>query len=265
MKASALPQPVMARLVDFTDRCEALEVAAKLADADVDHLRHVLASKSNDVSAEQFSWAKNNFQRVYTECQTKRVKANTQAKLLSTVKGWIEKLPDNISLIMAMVSVNGIDLTKTRAELKEAREALRITRGNPPASKDIEARVQNYVRDLARAAVPVARGYAAGQTLQLTWPLNVYDGAGNTGLLALASADPDAVGALIMKAILKEQPLNQAELAERVADLDRRIDDLSYVVASLAEKAGAEYDDALLPAHILGVRVGEAETAQAAE
>jgi hypothetical protein len=127
-----------------------------------------------------------------------------------------------------------------------------------------EALTDEHVSGLARSAMPQVRGYAAGQALDVKWPGDPFDNNQNTGLLLLAAFDPNELGELIIKAIVKEQPLSQLEHGERVKTLTARITELSYVEAALVERNGGEHDPQTLPQCILGVRLEQTEAGEAA-
>jgi hypothetical protein len=82
-------------------------------------------------------------------------------------------------------------------------------------------------------------------------------------LLLFAAINPHELSKLIMKAIVREQPLSAVEHAERVKPLTSRITELSYFEAQLVEKNGGEHSVAAPPECILGVRSAFEENAAA--
>lgn len=263
MKPRQLPQGVLARWLDLEERVEALVREALAADAEVARLRMIMKSGVTATAAE-FAAARDGFQDVYADAQRKRARADAQSRLLATTKRWIEGLAPNTKLVLVHPAINGHDLAPVRAELGQLRADLAKLRGYPPASTDIEARVRGYVTALARQALPAVRGYAAGQALDVRWPGDSVDVNKNTGLLLLAALDPGELGELVIKSIMREQPLSALEHGQRVAELEAKVDGLSYALAALTEKAGGEFDVELSPQHVLGVRLGEAEAGDVA-
>ena len=130
-------------------------------------------------------------------------------------------------------------------------------KGFPPAAPDIEAKVRAYVTGLAKRALPQVRGYHAGGTLDVRWGGDVVDNNASLALLLFAALDPNEVGELVIKAIVKEQPLSALEHGQRVAELEGRIDSLSYQLAAMVERNGGEFDVELKPEHVLGVRLAD--------
>jgi len=175
-------------------------------------------------------------------------------------------------------SVKGVqlvveDLDAVRSELKGLREQLRQLQAFPPAAPDIAARVRGYVTTLANQALPMVRGYHAGGALEVRWPAsltcdrrngNGFDSERANPLLLMASLDPDELGEMIIRSVVAEQPLSAHEHAERCREITARIDALSYSEAALSEQAGIEFDPGLEPRHVLGVRLDEAESGEAA-
>jgi hypothetical protein len=263
--------------MDLSDRVEQLEADALKAEAEVARLRMLMATGSNSaVTAAEFRQARDSFHDTFADAQRRRARANAQGKLLTTVKLWIEALPANTRLVLVHAASNGASLESTRNELKELREELRTLQGYPPAAPDIESKVRAYVSELARAALPQVRNYAASQGgLDVRWPSSLdafrspNQSAGYVSdranvLLMFAALDPAELGELIIRAIVKEQPLSQLEHRERVEQLTSRITELSYIECALVERVNGEHSVDAAPMCILGVRIGETEAGEAA-
>jgi hypothetical protein len=263
MRPRQLPQGVLSRWLELDDRCAALQQEALDAEAEVGRLRMLMKSGVGNVTATQFEQARNSFEGVFSDAQRKRARADTQAKLLARTKAWIEAVPNGTQLAVVTPPINGADLTQVRAELKSLREQLKTLQSYPPASSDIEERIGDLVAGWARAARPEVRNYSQGQALAVLWGGDIYGPERGNAVGLFAALFPAELASLVMAAIVREQPLNAIAHAERRSALEHAIDEISYAVAALDDRAGAPPDPLMAAWHVLGVRIAVEEEAAA--
>jgi hypothetical protein len=274
MKPRQLPQPVLSRWLDLSERVEMLEQEALAAESEVARLRMLLKTgNANPDTLAEVKAAQASFDGVYGDAQIKRSRATAQGKLLATVKAWIEQLTPGARLTLVSAPLDGASLSQVRGELAALRSDLSKLRGTPPASLDIGKRIDALVAEWAEAARPMVRGFANGQALDVRWPMSVDANRQNgnnfhhneaNALLLFAALMPSELGELIFKAIQSAQPLSAYEHSERMLKLNARVNELSYLECALVERDGGEHSVEAAPHCILGVRVGETETGEAA-
>jgi hypothetical protein len=267
MKASALPQAVLAKLVDLDERTSELMTEATEAEARVARAREIVNGKDNNVTPEQFAHARDNFAITHTLATKMRERAEVQRKILAEAKKWIEGLPSDTRLLQVGPASSDLDVTALCAKLAGLRHELRQLVGQPPAAPATGAAIDKLVAGWAEAASPMVRGFHEGGTLDVRWPSSLtgcnrvngvgFDPESVNPLLMMAALFPNQLSGLILKAIEREQPLSVDEHAERVAALQTAIDEISYVTAMALDKADAPPDPLMCAWHWLGVRVAD--------
>jgi hypothetical protein len=265
MNWSALPQPVAARILELDGRVSALLHDAATAEAKVAYARNVIGGKI-EAPKDVFKSQQSGFDAIYADARQARERAETQRKLFASAKAWIAGLPANSQLLLVQPVAQDLDLSALRDELTRMRTELKQLQSVTVPADDIETRVHAYVTWLARQATPMVRGYGPGENLDVRWPggidANRRNGNGfstidGNALLFTAMLDPDGLKDQILKAIQATQPMGKLELEARRDTLTREIDELSYVVAELLDRAGEAPDPLMAPHHILGVRTKE--------
>jgi hypothetical protein len=173
-------------------------------------------------------------------------KLDTARGTLADAKAFLAGLPDDAVLEpVAPTKPNGYDLDTVQRRINDAEDEIKRLRAVPTLSSDIEARVCEYVRSLAR---PTVSGIAPGQQLRVTWPDDV--------IAILALLLPEQMVAALMKEIERQSntPMPLPQRKQRIAQLLAGIDVLQRQALALgADTAG------LPPALALGVRVTRRE------
>jgi hypothetical protein len=261
MRPRQMPQQVLSRFLDLSDKVEALEQEALKAESEVARLRSLLKSgNANPTTLEEANAAAANFDNVYADAQLRRSRASAQSRLLATVKAWIEGLPPNTRLTLVHAEIGTASLAQVRGELAALRSDLSKLRGNPPASLDIGRRIDDLVAEWARKATPEVRGFHNGGTLDVLWNGNRDE---CNGLTLMAALFPRELSEHIIGAVTRAQPLSAQQHSEKMLQLNETINRLSYVEAALVERGGGEHSIESAPWCLLGVRIERQENAAA--
>jgi len=83
--------------------------------------------------------------------------------IIQRCKAWLDRLPAGTKLEPVAVTADGHDLVGVRKRIKTANAELEALRRVPAPSKDIEARVRDYVGGLA----PKVRGVGIKERLSI--------------------------------------------------------------------------------------------------
>jgi hypothetical protein len=264
---------VLAKLVGLDQLAADFAASAQAAEVRLTHARDIVNGKNNAISAEEYEHERSNFDATLAAAKMARDYAESAHKVLAAVKAWLEALPPDSRLLMVQPAASDLDLAALRARLAGLRDELRRHNGTPPAASDVGQKVDAYVASLAARALPLVRGFAQGQSLQVTWPAGSdatrqngvgFSAANGNALLLFAALFPHELAELVVRAVNAEQPLSAHEHAARRAALEHAIDELSYVVAALNDQAGAPPDVLMAPWHVLGVRLDATESEGAA-
>jgi hypothetical protein len=179
------------------------------------------------------------------------------------LKGWLDRLPAGTKLEPVAITTDGHDLAGVRKHIKAANAELAALKRAPAPSEDIEARVRDYVGQLA----PTVRDIGPGERLSIIWPgaqtPSGYIAEHTCDPLALLAARfPDRMLALVMGEVarLANDPLPVAQRPARIAALERELDKLHRVEEALVADAIAagqpvQRSPSAPPATVLGVKV----------
>ena len=261
MRSTNLPQTVAVRLLDLDERVTDLISKADKADAAVERARAIIGNKV-EVGPEEFNKVRDGFPAIYAEAQAARQRADSERGILNGIRSWVANLPHETRLV-AVPTPADQDLGKLETKLQTMRAELGKLQHVVVPADDIAAKVTAYVHTLAAKAQPLLRGYGPGQQLDVRWPGgpdtnplngNGYSNIDGNGLMLAALLHPTALAAAIMHAVEATQPMPRKELEKRRAELPNQIDELSYTVAALRDKAGLPPDQNMSPWHYLGVR-----------
>jgi hypothetical protein len=264
MKLQQLSQPILVKLLDLDERVATWTQAADLAEDRLEHARLIVNGHDTSLSSDEYSKVRDSFNDMLNTARAARVKANTQQRVLSNVKVFVDRLPPNTRLLPVYSNGNGADLAAIRSEMTSLQQELRRLQGNPPPDPDIGRRVDDLVASWVRSAAPLVRGFATGQTLDVRWPTEgSADRTSGSGfasskanaLFMVAALFPAQLAELVLQTITTAQPLSQLEHAERIQLLTERIVELSYVEAAIIEKNGGEFHIETPPCCVLGVRL----------
>jgi hypothetical protein len=264
VRATELPQAILAKLVGLDQLAAEFTASAQAAEARLARARTVLNGKDNSVSTEEYERERANFDAVFAAAGQASGYAETARKVLVECRAWLAALPAGSKILQVQPAAADLDLASLQAQLTSLRDELRRHNGTPAVASDIAEKIDAHVRELAAKAAPQVRGFGPGQRLDVKWPGDAFDPNANTGLLLLAALFPSELSELVVQAVTRAQPLSQAEHAERRGELEHAIDELSYVVAALLERTDLPPDEKMAPWHHLGVRVAESDEEVAA-
>jgi hypothetical protein len=266
MRFTNLPQPIAVRLLDLDSRVANLVTEANRLESSVKVARDIVNGKI-EVEREEYMKARQGFDAALAQSKAARQRADNELGMLQDIKSWIETLPHNSRLMAVPPATNGNDLATLELQLQSLRQELATLQSITIPADDIGKKVKDYVRGLAAHAQPMLRGYGRGQNLDVYWPTgpdhNPRNGAGystidGNALSFFALLQPEALESVILRAVQSTLPMPKDKLEKRKAELPLEIDELSYTVAHLRDKADMPPDPAMSPHHYLGVRVKEA-------
>ena len=210
-----------------------------------------------------------------------RAAANTEQKVLSAAKTWLEMLSPDAALEPVETSTDGLELADIRSRKQAAAAEIKTLRSVPTPSSDLRERIQGYVEQLAHAGRPDVRGVEGGD-LKVKWPsgpsanrrdLSGFGDSGNPLLMA-AFLQPELLVERLMGTVTEmvSRPLPPAQRTARIAELSTERDWLARAESALVDKAIAEAGDGADETHdvdassemVLGCRVRAAATSAAA-
>jgi hypothetical protein len=167
MKRADLPAAVLAKLLVLDDQAQ--DLARKVADAE----RGITSARAGLTGGFQ---RQSEYDDLYTTLKQlvadKPILERKQHALqctLSSCKSWLDGLPENTVLEPVEVEVNGDDVAAVRARIKTAEDELRALRAVPVPAPDIQQKIEDYVRSMAR---PKVSGVGNGEKLDVDWPNN---------------------------------------------------------------------------------------------
>jgi hypothetical protein len=74
------------------------------------------------------------FNQLLRQAQSRRQRCNSEQRLLSATKLWIERLPEDVALECVMPRLNGQDLAQVRARLQQIADEVSAIRAAPTPS-----------------------------------------------------------------------------------------------------------------------------------
>jgi hypothetical protein len=166
-------------------------------------------------------------------------------------KSYLAELPDDARLESVSVQPNGADRSALALQLQSAEQELALLRSVPMPSSDIKQRVEAYIAEAAR---PRVTGVGPGQTLDVTWPEDVFS------LLALLS--PEQMTRVLLDEVKRQAdvPLPLDQRKGRIAALEHEVDGLQRQLLAI------DPDTPSLPGEVLlGVRVRPPDEASTPE
>jgi len=263
MRARELPQAVLAKLVNLDQVATEFAASAQAAEARLAAARDIINGKNTGVTAEEYALARDNFDATFGAAKMAGSYAARTREVVAACRAWVESLPSDSRLLLVQPAAADLDLASLQANLEAMRAELSKLQAMPTPSDDVGERVREYVSGLMRQGAPVVRGFEAGGKLQVYWPdvganprnLNGYSTEGANPLLISALLMPEALAEVITRAVEATQLMPKAAWEARRAELVHGIDELSYVVAAMLERAGAPPDPKLGASHHLGIRV----------
>jgi hypothetical protein len=254
--------------------------AADSAERALQLCRDKLNGRTAEITAAEVPRLQHELNQLLQQAPAARQAANTEMRLLSNLKAWIDTLPADTKLESVSVAVDGRDLTSVRAELKAANEELRVLKGAPVPSDNIGERVRSYFNELARGARPEVRGVGSGQRLEVHWPeypnanrlnLQGFNPVHADALMTLAWLFPDEMVKRLLAVIeaAASELVPPVERPARIAELQTKIEELlrievALVNAAKADGASVAHNPAAPPEALLGVRVATPRAGRAA-
>lgn len=261
MKSNSLPHPVLAKLVDLDERVAKQTAEAVKLESEVEFARRIIGNKI-EVDIAEYAKVQAGFAALHASALQARQCADSMHGVLQSCKGWIEGLGASTKLHIVSAPPADLDLAVAEPKLAKLRAEFAQLRNTVPLAHDIAHKVAAYVHELGQHASPLLRGLGEGQALEVLWPGGPDSNRLNSGgfssidgnaLYLAALLTPDALTETIMGAIADTAPMTRPELASRHARLTREINDLSFSVAYLRERAGLPLDPMMSPWHTLGV------------
>jgi hypothetical protein len=176
-------------------------------------------------------------------------------------------LPEGTTLEPVEVKTDGHTLDEVRAKIETLESELKVLRGLPHASADIESRLRTFVESQAR---PVITGIGKNETLRILFPGCGWDNSGPKehkaeALTLLTFLFPDVFVSRLMHQIEDEtsKVIPIKDRAARAAQIEDGLVELAYVEEALVTAAIADGKDVqrspnALPQAVLQVRVAEA-------
>jgi hypothetical protein len=269
MKPAQLPAAVMAKLLVLDQVASEFAAIAQAAERRLAHARDVINGR-REVDVEDYQRERDGFDAVFATAKMAASYAESARRVLTQCRAWLDSLPADSKLLLVSPAASDFELTALQARLADMRAELSKLQSTPVPADDVADKIHTYFSDLACSGVPVVRGFEAGAQFQVFWPgygaagarnLNGYDTQSANALLMAALLQPQALADAIMRSVESTQPMPKAQLEVRCAELERGIDELSYIVATALEQAGAPPDAKMEARHVLGVRV-DAEATQ---
>jgi hypothetical protein len=246
VKLSHLSQPILVRLMELDQQAASLAEQADAAEQQVEHARAILNGKIEDPKVDVRK-VQATFETLLKQAQARRHRCNTEQRILSNVKLWLERQPSDVALEPVKVRLNGQDLASVRKRLQQIADEVSRIKAAPTPSADIRQRTEAYVAQLARHGEPIVRGVGEGSTLEVWWPLhasanrmNMMDfdkGTGNPLYLA-ALLQPQALVERILGVIdeTASKPMPVSERAPRLAELQQEVDELRRLEEVLVQR-----------------------------
>jgi hypothetical protein len=288
MKLGNVLPEVLARLMELGDRADALARAADAAEAALSASRDVLGGRvpppgfdAFNLNAKALSAAvapiRAGFDEQLKATQRARANADASQRMLSEIKIWLARLPDDAELEVTTPDTEGLSAGGVSSRLRAVSSEQNALQSAPIPSPDLSERVAGYRSDLARCARPYVDGINAGASLRVLWAAdrnanraNLSGYGDSPSVLALVAAlFPQEFDKLVLDAIEADcaKPMPVAERPKRIASLRAEADVLQRLLAKLinddiAAGGDAVHDPATPPDAVLQVRVLAAEAAQ---
>jgi hypothetical protein len=272
-----LSAPLLLRLLQLDRHAERLAELAEQAEGELALARAYLNGKRQDPAVDVDA-VREGFEAVLAKAKRLRDAANTEQKVLSSAKLFLEMLPPDAELDAADVTIgDGLQLVDVRHRKQAVADEIKALRAVPVPSADLRERLQSYVEELGYAGRPDVRGLEGG-ALQVYWP----DAGANRG--NLSGFNTDSANALLMAAYLFPERLTEALMATvdaatskpmpppaRLARL-RELEDeqgelgrleVALVDAAIAAGADEVHDSNTAPEALLGCRIRASASAAA--
>ena len=183
------------------------------------------------------------FDKLLKEAQAKRHRCNTEQRILSNVKLWLERQPPDTVLERVEGRPNGQDLTQVRKRLQQIANEFSQIKAAPTPSADIRDRIATYVRALARAGTPIISGVGEGVSLDVRWPISRsasdYDPTAANPLFMAALMFPDVMIDHLHAVIEQDasKPMPVKDRAARIAVLNAETEQLRRLEEALVQQA----------------------------
>jgi hypothetical protein len=280
MKLERLNAPLLVKLLQLDRHAGHLAELAEAAERELAYVRNIINGGDNSITAEVFERERANFDGKFKAAKRLRAVADTEQRVLSNAKIWLERLPSDSELDAAETVVgDGLQLDEVRRRKQAVADEITALRAVPVPSPDIRERVEGYVRKLAHAGRPDIDGVVGGE-LKVYWPADVHasrqnhngfttDGSGS-GLLVAAYLFPERLTEALMASIEQatSKPMPPAARLQRLRELAGELVELSRVEAALVDAAIADgahevHDINAAPEVVLGCRIRAAASAAA--
>jgi hypothetical protein len=242
VKLNSLAQPILARLLEFDQYASSLAEHAEQAEQQVEHARDILNGRIEDPRVDVRK-VQEGFDKLLKEAQAKRHRCNTEQRILSKVKLWLERQPLDTVLEVVKPRLNGQDLVQIRKRLQQIADEISQIKAAPTPSADIRDRIATYVRALARAGTPMVQGVDEGEQLNIRWPISrsasgyVPDSANPLFMAARMFPDVmiDHLHAVVEQDASKPMPVK--DRAARIAVLNAETEQLRRLEEALVQQA----------------------------
>jgi DNA repair exonuclease SbcCD ATPase subunit len=257
-----LPAFVLAKLFDLDQQAEALAAKATEIQSAIEETRDRLNGRIRRAGDDPRA-LRGEFERLLSEQAALKSRLHAEMATLSRCKAFLDLLPADAKLEPATVSAEGKELAATRDRIKALSTEIDALKRAPAPSSDIEARVREYIAQLA----PSVRGVGIGERLSIVWPgaqqsSEYYQSHSCDPLALIALCFSDRLVAAAMREVerMANDPLPVAERAPRIAALERELDELhrveeALVTAAIAAGQAVHRLPSAPPAAVLGVRI----------
>ena len=197
--------------------------------------------------------------------------------MLAVCRQWLDDLTADAKLELVPIDVPAdVTLASVRERLRAAQDEIVTLRCAPTPSRDIRARIADYVHGLAEAGRPVLSGIGEGGKLMIIWPqhANVKRAPPHVGYVA-GRADPLLLAAYLHTDVFIEKlmaevetmaatPLPVAARQPRLVTLAAEVERLQRLDEALVVANGDQREPGRPESAVLGCRVVKERGARAA-
>lgn len=280
MKLDRLDAPLLLKLLQLDRHAERLAGLAESAEGEIALAREYLNGKREGGPRVDVAAIGRGFEARLAEAKRRRAAADTEQRVLSSAKVFLEMLPADSALEMVETPIDGLDLADVRARKLAVAAEVRTLRAVPVPSADIRERIARYVGELGHAGRPEIAGVAGG-ALKVHWPTERSASRGNlvgfapesaNALLLAAFMQPELLVERLLATIAAEtsQPMPPPQRLARIGELERELVELGRREVALVDVAIADGSDDEIhaidtsPEALLGCRVVAAAASAAA-
>jgi hypothetical protein len=265
MNYSSLPSFVLPRLLALDESVVYLSAKEANIAEEIEEIRKRLDGRVVD-QRDDPDQLQERLQQLLTGQKHVKARLDGTQRLISSCRAWLDRLPDGAKLEQVKANTEGKELADVRAQIKAARDELKMLKRAPVPSPDLRQRIE---RRVAALGSPTVRGIGQGETLKIFWPgaketISGHDERSCDPLALFSVLFPEKLVDAVMAEVerMTSEPLPLAQRPAQIAAVEREIEGLSHVEEALVELALARGEPvhrsgSALPQAVLGVRVVE--------